>query len=118
MVEIMYKWKCISCGHIPQKGWHYVPATGDKIDYFYCDNCVPRGCSCQDELKDGIDDLSDAALDPNNYVSRLDEEGRKLPCIEYWFDKNEWEEEQRLPLELEEDEEPTDIKEYLKRSSK
>lgn len=94
-----YKYRCIDCGVIPKKGWFYMPSTEDNKDYFYCDNCVPRGCSCMRELKDGIDYDSKEAENPENYYDQLDEKGRKLPCIEYWFADNESETEQNYPIE-------------------
>lgn len=49
----------------------------------YCDKHVSRGCSCNAELKEGIDRNSEEAKLPENYVEQLDEKGRKLPCCEY-----------------------------------
>ena len=92
----MYKFKCVKCGITPENGWLYMPDDGDKIDYFFCDDCVPRGCSCQMELKEGVNEESDEACDPKNYYDLLDEKGRKLPCCEYWFTDNEFEAEQRF----------------------
>lgn len=43
--------------------WYYAPGDGD-----YCDACVPRGCSCNED-EDGNE--------------QLDEGGRRLPCCEY-----------------------------------
>lgn len=52
---------CIECGK--KATWSYMP--GDEN---YCDEHVPRGCSCnQDE----------------NGIEALDPEGRKYPCCEY-----------------------------------
>ena len=73
-----------------------MPSTCDNIDHFYCENCVPRGCSCNAELKEGIEYDSKEAEDPKNYVEKLDEKGRKWPCCEYFWEKNEYEEEQRI----------------------
>ena len=55
-----------------------------------CDQCVPRGCSCNDELKDGIDLHSPEAQDPKSYYQELDEQGRKYPCCEW--SNIEWDE--------------------------
>jgi len=101
MKNKIYKWKCVSCGCIPEEGWYYFPETKEKVDYFYCDNCVPRGCSCQKELKNGIDWKSEEATKSENYHDLLDKKGRKLPCVEFWFEKNEWEEKQRLLIKTE-----------------
>jgi len=35
----------------------------------YCDNCVPRGCSCNED---------------ENGKEQLDSKGRKYPCCEYF----------------------------------
>ena len=53
-----------------------------------CDSCVPRGCSCNDELKEGIDWESDAAKDPKNYTQPTDDKGRQLPCCEWLYFEN------------------------------
>ncbi len=55
--------------------WFYMPGKEQ-----YCDECVPRGCSCNIEPKDGDYDN----LDPKNWVEELDNEGREYPCCEYW----------------------------------
>ena len=93
------KWQCIKCKKIPEEGWLYMPDDGDNIDIFYCDDCVPRGCSCQRELKEGIDWDSKEVENDNNYVDGLDELGRKLPCVEFMPDDNDFPTEQRLPKE-------------------
>ena len=43
--------------------WSYLPAENN-----YCDNCVPRGCTCNQNEKG---------------EESLDEQGRKEPCCEY-----------------------------------
>jgi hypothetical protein len=68
---------CTICGKKAE--WVYMPGTGN-----YCDKCVPRGCSCNINLKDGIDYDSEEAKLPENYVEKLDEKGRRYPCCEYW----------------------------------
>ena len=50
--------------------WVYIPH--DNMGYF-CDDCVPRGCSCNIDFETGIEDT--------------DEHGRLLPCCEYDFCK-------------------------------
>ena len=49
--------------------WFYMPS----FDIQYCDNCVPRDCSCN-----MIDEESDE--------QEVDELGRKYPCCEYIYD--------------------------------
>ena len=53
---------CDKCNKVAV--WVYAP----RYSGFYCDSCVPRGCSCN------TDD------DGNQY---LDPEGREMPCCEY-----------------------------------
>lgn len=42
MVKKVRKHKCSKCGKMAT--WLYMPST--KGRYFYCDDCVPRGCEC------------------------------------------------------------------------
>jgi len=92
----MVKFKCIVCGKIPEKGWYYMPETQEKVDFFYCDDCVPRGCSCNSELKDGIDYFSEEAKDSKNYYQKTDIDGREYPCCEYFWVDNDFNEDQRI----------------------
>ena len=57
-----------------------------------CDDCVPRGCSCNRELKEGIDYESDAAKLSENWIEQIGADGRKFPCCEWWYDVNGFEE--------------------------
>jgi len=98
----MHKFKCIECGKRPEKGWMYVPGSDD---HFYCDDCVPRGCSCNDELKDGIDFDSKEAEDPINYYRPVDEKGRQSPCCEFFWLDNNFEHKQEIEGEWETEEE-------------
>jgi hypothetical protein len=50
--------------------WEYMPEDGE---HYCCEECVPRGCSCQTENPDGTGDLM------------KDELGRLLPCCEYMY---------------------------------
>ena len=65
------KIKCDSCGL--KAVWAYMP--NDK--FHYCENHVPRGCSCMTDEDD-------------NYLK--DEQDRLLPCCEYDYDINGFEE--------------------------
>lgn len=67
---------CIVCGK--KATWSYMPGIEN-----YCDKHVGRGCSCNMELKEGIDHESEAAKDPANYIEIFDGRGRRLPCCEY-----------------------------------
>ena len=63
------------CGKLAT--WVYMPKSEDYP--FYCDKCVPRGCSCNLEPKDGNWDNSE----DDNWYQPLDELGRKYPCVEF-----------------------------------
>lgn len=67
---------CIICGK--KAKWSYMP--GDEN---YCDSHVPRGCTCNASLKEGIDPDSEEAKNPESYIEELDEQGRRYPCCEY-----------------------------------
>lgn len=60
--------KLCQCGKIAT--WEYMPGSDH---YCFCDNCVPRGCSCM------LDFETDEPL--------LDSKGRELPCCEYDYNE-------------------------------
>lgn len=65
---------CKKCGAVAV--WLYMPGTST-----YCDDCVPRGCSCNLRPKDN---LTEEELDnPNNWYELRDEQGKLLPCCEF-----------------------------------
>lgn len=43
-----------------------------RSDTYYCEGCVPRGCSCM--LRD-------------DGTPELDEQGREFPCVEYDYNE-------------------------------
>lgn len=50
--------------------WVYMPSYGGpQHNDYYCDQCVPRGCPCNEE-EDG--------------TQVVDELGREYPCCEFW----------------------------------
>lgn len=61
------KKKC-ECGCGKVATWCYLPNDGD---WYCCDDCVPRGCSCNNDL---------------------DDKGRKEPCCEWFYDEKGWHE--------------------------
>ena len=67
------KKQCYICRQMAT--WYYVPAS-DSLGNYFCDNCVNRGCSCETD-------------DDGNYL--LDQQGRPLPCCEYDYDTNGFE---------------------------
>ena len=46
--------------------WFYMPGKSQ-----YCDNCVPRGCSCN--------------IDEETGEEMVDYDGRLFPCVEYLY---------------------------------
>lgn len=59
--------------------WFYIPGSEQ-----YCDDCVPRGCSCNEFPLDGNPENTN----PENWEEEVDEKGRKLPCCEFLFVDN------------------------------
>lgn len=53
--------------------WHYSPSCNNwkPEERERCDECVPRGCSCQ--------------IDSDTRLPERDEKGRELPCCEWNF---------------------------------
>lgn len=90
--------------------WAYMPSC-DWYPY-YCDECVPRGCSCNDEYEyeheERQGEIKTVSIneiiawynktgmkwiwkEEGKSISHVDELGRLLPCCEFWHDKNGWE---------------------------
>ena len=104
------KKKCCQCGKMAT--WFYVPGRG--VGNFYCDDCVPRGCTCHIRnlnyestcVWEGINpivyysenDLGDGDSYPKHCSLErkedsvafeiLDEDGRRFPCVEYDFNSD------------------------------
>lgn len=57
--------------------WLYLPG---KTGGAYCDEHVPRGCSCN--------------IDPNTGIEDTDEKGRLFPCCEYLYDNRGFDEDE------------------------
>lgn len=73
---------------------------------FYCEECVPRGCTCNVyALKEFPDDIpednvifwdkdmencTNIRTDNSFYYETLDETGKRYPCCEYWYDEDGW----------------------------
>ena len=77
--------KICDCGKLAV--WLYAPDS----KYVACDECVPRGCSCNRDLKEGIDYESPEAALSENWIEQVGEDGRKFPCCEWFFDADGWE---------------------------
>lgn len=85
--------KCSVCGALAV--WEYAPADGLGE---YCDEHVPRGCSCNRSYNPESDDW-DGPED-------TDELGRLLPCCEYFWSPEGFE-----PTD------PAEVEAYRKRSA-
>lgn len=69
--------RCSKCGK--KATWWYGPGDGNA-----CDDCVPRGCSCNLELKPGVKEIDFGAGNTmDDYYQPTDELGREWPCCEW-----------------------------------
>lgn len=95
--------------------WIYMPGYSGNHNPFHCDDCVPRGCTCNWRYVKDISNLEplefniiDGPTDedkPWKWVvqdadaeygeikegkvwTRLDDDGREWPCAEYEWDKD------------------------------
>jgi hypothetical protein len=72
-----------------------------ELDPFYCEECVPRGCECnnryvkEEENPDNPpSELSEFNkwkwIIPGKVWCYIDEEGREYPCCEFDYEKEGW----------------------------
>lgn len=81
--------RCSKCGNIAK--WYYMPSTSGRR--FYCDECVPRGCSCNTY---SIEEDGEPVCEKNfvwinkelGEYEYLDRDGKREPCCEYDYDEN------------------------------
>ena len=75
--------------------WFYAPVTDIKRNPYYCDDCVPRGCSCNhyhvDENVYSEEDQPIKWIEEDKVWCSVDEQGREYPCCEYWYEEEGWE---------------------------
>ena len=57
-VWIKRRLKCCNCK--ARAVWEYQPGSESPTDDFYCDSCVPRGCSCNYILKSNVEPIYDS----------------------------------------------------------
>ncbi len=77
---------CEECGRPAQ--WSM--CTSALLEYFMCDDCVPRGCECHimSEWVDGkLVEVVDADGKP---VEARDRIGRLYPCVDWDFSTTGW----------------------------
>jgi hypothetical protein len=78
------KLRCNHCNNIAT--WIYMPSDGEGQ---CCDNCVPRGCSCNIIYSNKLyeDGFPKPLLDERgNPIQEKDEHGRLYPCCEWDYD--------------------------------
>ena len=90
--------KC-DCGKLAV--WIYEPGFSNGSPFF-CDDCVPRGCTCNHYYVD-VNSYHPPLENPNSPEEsdhpikwieidkiwcRVDEKGREYPCCEYGYDQN------------------------------
>jgi hypothetical protein len=118
--EFLEENKKEKCGKCEQKAvWWYAPGYSgkQKEDSYYCDDHVPRGCSCEyhhtkpedfhpndgtAEVPKGTEGkdwkwVEEPATEHSSAITKedglfvyLDEKGREYPCCEYWYEENGW----------------------------
>jgi len=93
------------CGKIAV--WDYMPGYFGGGNSCSCDDCVPRGCSCNyryvdvnsyhppldnPDLPEGIEGQDWKWVDEEKAIwTYIDEKGREYPCAEYTYDPEGWE---------------------------
>ena len=91
--------RCFKCAR--DAVWEYAPGKGETDDY-YCDEHVARGCSCNHvlqyygdddtpSLEETVKEARDNGENVDDEGHCLDDENRRLPCVEYWFSEDGFE---------------------------
>jgi hypothetical protein len=104
----MFKELC-DCGQVAV--WTYGPGYSGGGNPNYCDDCVHRGCSCNyryvdvnsyhppldnPDLPEGEEGKDWKWLDEEKtHWCHIDDKGREYPCVEYWYDEEGWETEEK-----------------------
>ena len=89
--------------------WCYMPGFSSGERPYLCDDCVNRGCECNNHYvneeyyspaleKPNLPDKEDGEegkdwkwLDPGNVWCHVDEQGREYPCCEYMYSEEGFE---------------------------
>jgi hypothetical protein len=83
--------------------WLYMPSSNKHP--FFCDECVPRGCSCNHRYVDvnaykppldepelpTKDDYPIKWIEKDKIWCHVDEKGREYPCVEFEYDEDGFE---------------------------
>lgn len=102
MTNIKNKEVC-DCGEMAT--WLYMPSYEGGGNPYHCDDCVPRGCECNNHYVDvntyhpplDFPDLPTKNDNPIKWIKEeeiwcsVDELGREYPCCEFTYDKEGFE---------------------------
>lgn len=80
-----------NCGKVAT--WSYLPGYSSGENPSHCDDCVPRGCSCNQRTSnnpDGVEGVDYKWLNKTTWTY-IDDKGREYPCAEYDHDEDGWE---------------------------
>jgi hypothetical protein len=87
------------CGKIAV--WCYLPGYSSGDNPHFCDECVPRGCSCnyiycdpnsyhppldEPNVPEGIEGRDWKWIEKGKIYTDIDHEGREYPCAEFMYD--------------------------------
>lgn len=90
------------CGRVAT--WCYVPGYRGGSNPYHCDDCVPRGCSCnhryvspdayhppldQPDLPEG-EEGKDWKWVESGVWTHIDDQGREFPCVEHFYEQEGW----------------------------
>lgn len=64
--------------------WCYMPSSSYKINPYYCEDCVPRGCDCNEykierETPEGEENKDWKWVDKNRTCSSYRRAGKRIP---------------------------------------
>ena len=84
------------CGKVAV--WCYLPGYCNGDNPNHCDDCVPRGCTCNyhsiqeeyDDQPEGVEGV-DYKWISETIWTEIDDQGREYPCVEYDYDEDGWE---------------------------
>lgn len=73
--------------------WWYMPEFADGSRGYYCDACIPRGCSCNiiSAKETDLSIPSDYSLNEDGDYECFESNGRRLPCCEYGYSEEGFE---------------------------
>jgi len=93
------------CGKVAV--WCYMPGYSSGDSPYFCDDCVGRGCSCNEysvvnehyhppggihpDDDDGTEGVNWEWVEPGVRWAHIDEKGRRYPCAEYDYDPDGYE---------------------------